>query len=379
MNIIRRLFDLNLSPGKSAFLWGPLKVGKSHWIHSHLKNNPIIDLLQTDIFVEYASKPSLLRERFSDEKKLIVIDEIQKVPDLLNEVHWLIENKKKSFLLTGSSARKLKRGQANLLGGRAWRRLMTPLSFFETEGFDIEQIMISGLLPSHFLSKYPKEELRSYLADYLKEEIANEAAVHSIPTFSDFLKTAALTSGELINYANIGRECGVSPKVVRDYVDILEDTYLGFRISPWKKSRNRRLIETEKFYLFDVGVSNFLSRREPKLGTPEFGKSFEHYILMELKAYQAYRDQELEIRYWRTSTGQEVDFILGEKDLAIEIKASSRTHETDTRSLEALKDDGNIKKAVLISFESQRKILNGWIEVLPWKDFLQKLWNGDFV
>jgi predicted AAA+ superfamily ATPase len=256
---------------------------------------------------------------------------------------------------------------------------MTPLSFFETEGFDIEQIMISGLLPSHFLSKYPKEELRAYLADYLKEEIANEAAVRSISTFSDFLKIAALTSGELINYANIGRECGVSPKVVRDYVDILEDTYLGFRISPWKKSRNRRLIETEKFYLFDVGVSNFLSRREPKLGTPEFGKSFEHYILMELKAYQAYRDQELEIRYWRTSTGQEVDFILGEKDLAIEIKASSRTHETDTRSLEALKDDGNIKKAVLISFESQRKILNGWIEVLPWKDFLQKLWNGDFV
>lgn len=377
MNIIKRILDLNIPPAQSVFLWGPRKSGKSYWIREHLKKNPLIDLLQTDVFAEYASKPSLLRERFSGEKERIVIDEIQKVPDLLNEVHWLIENQQGSFLLTGSSARKLKRGQANLLGGRAWRRTMHPLCYPEIILPDIEQILVSGLLPPHFLSPNPKEDLRAYIADYLKEEISSEAAVRNIPTFSDFLRVASLNSGELINYANMGRECGVSPKTIRDYFDILEDTYLGFRIPPWKKSKNRRLIETEKFYLFDVGVANFLSRREPKSGTPEFGKSFEQYILMELKAYQAYRQPELEISYWRTSTGQEVDFILGDKDLVLEIKTSSRIHETDARSLEILKEDGKIKKAIIVSFERQRKVLNGWIEVLPWKEFLEKLWGED--
>jgi predicted AAA+ superfamily ATPase len=180
---------------------------------------------------------------------------------------------------------------------------MHPLTLLETEGFNLEDGMVSGMLPPHFLSSDPIRDLRSYVADYLKEEIAAEAAVQSIPAFAEFLHVAALTNGELLNYTNVAREAAVSAKLVRSYFQILEDTLLGFRVPPWRKSRTRRMIETEKFYLFDVGVTNYLSRRTPREGTPEFGKAFEHYILMELKAFQAYRNPELDIRYWRTSTG----------------------------------------------------------------------------
>jgi predicted AAA+ superfamily ATPase len=339
----------------------------------------VIDLLKTDVFAEYATRPQLLRERYQSHRGLIVIDEIQKVPLLLDEVHWLIENRGLSFLLTGSSARKLKRGHANLLGGRAWRRQMVPLSYREVIGFDLEAIMTSGLLPPHYLSDRPQEDLRAYVADYLKEEIAAEALTQNIPAFGEFLRVAALTSSELLNYVNVARESGVSPKVVRTYFDILEDTYLGFRIPPWKKAKTRRMIETEKFYLFDVGLANYLARREPKIGSPEFGKSFEHYLLMELRAYQAYRNPELEIHFWRTSTGQEVDFILGDMDLAIEIKASARVHETDLRALKTLLEESKIKKCLMVSLEKESKILGGNIECLYWEDFLQRFWAGEWV
>src|SRR5207247_747937 len=303
---------LRLPPRQPAFLWGPRRVGKSYWIREHCKRAPIIDLLQSDVFGEYAARPALLRERFGSKRdSLVVIDEIQKIPALLDEVHWIIENTSQAFLLTGSSARKLRRGHANLLAGRAWRRQMLPLTSQEVDEIDLEQVMISGLLPPHFLSTDPIEDLRAYVGDYLKEEIAAEALTQNIPAFAEFLRVAAITSSELINYTNVARESGVSAKVVRSYFSILEDTYLGFRLPPWCRARNRRLIETEKFFLFDVGVANYLARRRPMLGGSEFGKSFEHYILMELKAYQAYREPEMELSFWRTAAGQEVDFILG--------------------------------------------------------------------
>ncbi|OGW28927.1 MAG: hypothetical protein A2X59_11645 [Nitrospirae bacterium GWC2_42_7] len=379
MKIKKRLFELNLPAGKSAFLWGPRKVGKTYWISHTLKEALIIDLLKTDTLAEYISRPALLRERFQDHKGLIVIDEVQKAPQLLNEVHWLIENRKISFLLTGSSARKLRRGHANLLGGRAWRKNMVPLSYKEVTDFDLERVMISGLLPSHYLSTNPVEELRAYVADYLKEEIISEALTQNIPAFNEFLHVAAITSSELINYVNIARETGVSHKVIRTYFDILEDTYLGFRIPPWKKSKNRRMIITEKFYLFDVGIANYLSRRRPLLGSPEFGKAFEHYILMELKAYQAYRNPDLPITFWRTSTGKEVDFILGDKELAVEIKGSSRVHEGDIRSLKTLIDDGPVKKLCLVCLEKHPRNLGSNIQVLPWQMFIEQLWNGELI
>lgn len=377
--IVLRLLALKLPAGRSAFLWGPRKVGKSYWIAHHLPGATVVDLLKTDVFAEYASNPALLRQRYQDHKGLIVLDEVQKVPALLDEVHWLIENRRLSFLLTGSSARKLRRGHANLLGGRAWRRTMVPLSYMEVEGFDLEKAMISGLLPPHFLSSDPTEDLRAYIADYLKEEIAAEALVQQIPSFSEFLRVAAITSSELINYTNIAREAGVSQKVVRSYFDILEDTYLGFRIPPWKKSRNRRMITAEKFYLFDVGVANYLARRKPRLGSAEFGKAFEHYILMELRAYQAYRNPDLPITFWRTSTGYEVDFIVGDKELAIEIKGSARVHEGDLRHLSALLEDGPIKHRVIVCFEKEPRQLGKGLRVLPWEVFIRRLWAGEFV
>ncbi len=380
MKIIqRRQFNLNLPKGKSAFLWGPRKTGKSYWIKHHLPAAPLIDLLKTDVFAEYSSRPSLLRERYQDQKGLIVIDEIQKVPALLDEVHWLIENGALSFLLTGSSARKLRHGHSNLLGGRAWKRTMCPLSWSEVSGFDLEQVMTSGLLPPHFLSSAPLEDLRAYVGDYLKEEIAAEALTQNIPAFSEFLRIAAITSSELINYVNIAREAGISHNVVRNYISILEDTYLGRRLSSWKKSSNRRMILTEKFYLFDVGVANYLAHRQPKIGSPEFGKSFEHFIFMELCAYQAYRAFDLPLSYWRSSTGYEVDFIVGDKELAIEAKASSRVHEGDLRPMRALLEDGPIKHPCIVSLEKEPRRTSHGIKILPWNIFLKELWDGNLI
>jgi predicted AAA+ superfamily ATPase len=379
MDIKNRLLHIDLPKNKSAFLWGPRKVGKTHWIRHHIRDGILIDFLKTDIFADYISKPSLLRERYAnDPTPLIVIDEVQMVPDILNEVHWLIENKQKSFLLTGSSPRKLRRSHANLLGGRAWRFTMTPLSYMEIGDFDIETIMHTGLLPSHVLSLDPLQEIRAYVADYLKEEIAAEAVTQNIPAFAEFLRVAAITNGELLNYTNVARETGVSAKVVRQYFQILEDTLLGYRLQPWRQRTNRRLIETEKFYLFDVGVTNYLARRKPALGTPEFGKSFEQYVLMELKAYQAYKNPELMLHYWRTNTGQEVDFILGDMETAIEIKTSKRVHEVDCKNLIALAHAHKVKKLLLVSFETAPKILLGKVECLPWEFFLKKLWAGEF-
>jgi predicted AAA+ superfamily ATPase len=278
--------------------------------------------------------------------------------------------------MTGSSVRKLRRGHANLLGGRAWRYTMAPLTWLETEGFDLQDTLLSGLLPPHFISPDPIQDLRSYVADYLKEEIAAQAVVQNIPAFAEFLRVAALTSGELLNYTNVARETGVSAKVIRNYFQILEDTLLGFRVQPWRKAINRRLIETEKFYLFDVGVANYLARREPKIGTPEFGHSFEQYILMELKAYQAYRNPELDIRYWRTSTGFEVDFILGDMNVALEVKGTQRVHKGHARGLKALLEEHTVDKTIIVSLENQPKKIEPAINVLPWQVFLETLWSG---
>lgn len=370
---------LNIDTNYSSFLWGARKTGKSFWIDHNFNPHEIIliDLLKTDVFAEYASRPSLLRERFKDTKKLIVIDEIQKAPMLLDEIHWMIENTKTTFLLTGSSARKLRRGHANLMAGRALRYHLLPFSVTEVGDVNLEKVMVSGMLPPHFLSKKPLDLIRSYVADYLKEEISQEAQIQKIPQFSEFLKIAALTSGELLNYNNVAREAGVSSKVVRSYFDILESTMLGFRIPSWKSSKKRRMIMAEKFYLFDVGLSNYLSKREPKQETPEFGKSFEHFILMELRAYKYYRNPELDITYWRTSTGYEVDFILGEKQVALEIKSKKMVHNIDLRSLKALKEDGKVRNLLVVCQEQYLREVDD-IKIIPWKMFLEMLWAGEF-
>ena len=385
--IVSRVLALPDLAKHSAFLWGPRRTGKTYWIRQHLAGAPVIDLLQTDVFAEYASRPSLLRERFSSpdatgRRGPIVIDEVQKLPVLLDEVHWLIENRKATFLLTGSSARKLRRGHANLLAGRARRREMRPLCFPEIDRLDLERIVHSGLLPPHFLSDDPSDDIRSYVNDYLREEIVSEGLAVSLPAFTDFLRVAALTSSELLNYTNVAREVGVSAKVVRGYFDLLEDTMLGYRVPPWTKSPNRRMIQTPKFYLFDVGIANHLARRRPAPGTPEFGKSVEHLVLMELQAFRSYRNQDLEIRYWRTSTGQEVDFVLNDLEVAIEVKASTRVPDAALKHLSAIADDARVRSRIVVSLERQPREVgdrHGNIRLLPLREFLEELWAGRIV
>ncbi len=374
-----RALRIALPPGKSAFLWGPRKAGKSYWLRQTFPDARLVDLLQSDVFAEYASRPALLRERFGQHHGLVLIDEIQMAPDLLNEIHWLIENSQASFLMTGSSARKLRRGHANLLGGRAWRFTLQPLTYRETQGFQIEEAMISGLLPPHFLAPDPIPELRAYVGDYLREEVAAEARIRSIPAFAEFLRVAALTNGELLNYTNVARECGVSAKVVRSYFEILEETLLGFRLAPWRRARSRRLIETEKFYLFDVGVSNYLARRTPRVGTPEFGKSFEHFLLMDLMAYRAYVDPELDLCYWRTASGFEVDVVVGDMAVALEIKGSARVHSGDGVGLRALREEQRVGQAIVVCLEREPRLMDDGIQVWPWQMFLDQLWSGELM
>ena len=377
--IIQRHLKLSLKKGKSVFLWGPRRVGKTYWLKHYFlkKEHHFIDLLKTDTYFEYASRPALLRERWKS--KITVIDEIQKIPDLLNEIHWLIENKSASFLLTGSSARKLRKTHSNLLAGRAWRFEMGPLSFYETQGFNLERVLHTGLLPSHFLSATPLQDLRAYVSNYLKEEIAVEAIVRNIPGFTEFLRVAALTSSELLNYTNIARESGISAKVVRHYFEILEDTFLGHRLQPWKSSKKRRMSLTDKFYFFDVGVANYLAKRKPYKGNIAFGKSFEHYIFMELMNYKKYKNPELDIHYWKTSSGYEVDFICGDMHTAIEVKSSDRIHKNHLKGLKALKEECKIKKIIVVCLEKECRTVDKNIHIWPWKFFLRKLWKENLL
>ncbi len=377
--IVQRLLQLDLPPGKSAFLWGPRKCGKTYFLHHGFAkpDDLVIDLLETNTAAEYLARPALLRERYAGQR--IIIDEIQKVPALLDEVHWLIERRGASFLLTGSSARKLRRGHANLLGGRARRYEMGPLSLAEVRGFDLEAVMTSGLVAPHFLSADPLAELRAYVADYLTEEVAGEARVRNLPAFAEFLRVAAITSSELLNFTNLGREAGVSAKVVRGYVEILEDTLLGARLRPWTRARDRRMTQTEKFYLFDVGVASYLARRQPRQGTPEFGKSFEHYVLMELENHRRYRAPDLELRFWRTASGLEVDFITGDMDVAIEVKGGARVHDGDLRGLRALAAEHGPRRRIVVCRDRGARRTDDGIEVLPWDTFVRALWAGEIV
>jgi predicted AAA+ superfamily ATPase len=376
--IIRRLLNLSLGRGRSAFLWGPRRTGKTYWLSHNFvkKDDDVIDLLKTDVFAEYAARPALLRERWTG--KRTVIDEVQKVPALLDEVHWLIENKGASFLLTGSSARKLRREHANLLAGRALRFEMGPLSCLETEGFDLPKALRTGLLPPMFLSDDPDADLRSYVNDYLKEEVVAEATVRELPVFTEFLRVAALTSSEILNFENVARETGTNARAVRAYFGILEDTLLGFRLNPWLRSKTRRMIRTPKFYLFDVGVANRLARRVPLPGGTEFGKSFEHYVLMEILNFRRYREPDLDVTYWRASTGQEVDFILGDMRAAIEVKGAERVHEGDLRGLATVSDEFPSCRRYVVSLERVPRNVNG-VTILPWREFVDRLYAGEIT
>lgn len=379
LSVIDRTLRIDLQGHNAAFLWGPRKVGKTTLLRRQFPRARFYDLLNTDLKARLRVRPSLLREEvLAGSPKLVVVDEIQKVPSLLDEVHWCLENTDTRFVLCGSSARKLKRGAANLLGGRAWRFELFPLTTKEIGDCDLERAVNHGLIPRHYAEDRPERSLRGYVVDYLEQEIHAEALTRNVAAFAHFLDAVAVTHGQLLNYSNVARDCGVTAKTVREYYQILEDTLVGHTLEPWRRSRNRRLIETAKFYLFDPGISRALAgmrRIEP--GSEEFGRAFEHFLIEEVRAYASYSETHLPLAYWRTSTGMEVDLIVGDLDLAIEFKAVRQADERHTKGLRALMEDQKVKSALVVSLDSTPRRLPGGITVLPWKEFCGRLWAGD--
>ena len=385
MRYFERLLNIDLPTGQSAFLWGPRKTGKSTYLKDTFPQSLVYDFLKTDLVLEFYRQPSLLREQLMAQNAdtlahPVILDEVQKVPQILDEVHWLIENRGLRFILCGSSARKLKRGKANLLGGRAWRYEMFPLVTAELEDVDLLRLLNHGMVPSHYLQDNYRRSLNAYVRDYLKEEVFDEGLTRNIPAFSRFFDAIGYSHGELTNYTNIARECGVDSKTVKEYYQILVDTLLGRMVAPFKKRQSRQVItKAPKFYLFDVGVAGAIAKRHiPAERGEAFGKAFEHLIFTEMVAHASYSELDYEIDFWRTRSGQEVDFVLGGGQVAIEVKGASRVDNRDLRPLFAFIEAYAPQKALVVCNERAERVL-GEIRVVPWKTFLQELWAGDII
>jgi predicted AAA+ superfamily ATPase len=382
METIGRMLKIELPKRQSAFLWGPRKTGKTTYLRTSFPGSLTYDMLQTDLFLELTKRPFLLREQLlaADPKQLkepVIIDEVQKVPQLLDEIHWLIENKGLRFILCGSSARKLKRGRGNLLGGRAWRYEMHPLVSAEVVDLNLLKALNRGMIPVHYLEEDYRKSLQAYLRDYLKEEVFAEGLARNIPAFSRFFDAMGYSHGELTNYANIARDCGVDAKTVKEYYQILVDTLLGTMIEPYKRRQERQVItKAGKFYLFDVGVAGAITQRHvPQERGEQFGKALEHFILMEILAHRAYRELGYDVNFWRAKSGLEVDFVLGRGEVAIEVKGSSRIESADLRSLKAFIEAYHPKKVFIVCNERRSRVHED-IHIQPWREFLTMLWNG---
>jgi len=336
-------------------------------------------LLKTDLFFRLVSNPSLLREEVlaDTDDKIIIIDEIQKLPILLDEVQLLIEEYGKRFILTGSSARKLKYGTSNLLGGRALTKHLFPLVSKEIIDFDLEKIINFGSLPAIYDSPEPIEDLEAYVGTYLKEEIQAEGVVRKLEQFSKFLNLAAITNTEILNFSSIGSDLGLPAKTIREYFKILEDTLIGILLEPYTKTSKRKATTRSKFYYFDIGVANILANRfSIKPQTELFGKVFEHFICLELHAYLSYKKIRKSLTFWRSKSGYEVDFLIGD-NIAIEVKGTTMVKEKHCRGLNALAEDIELDSKIIISLDSKRRLL-GDIEIIPYREFLQLLWENEY-
>ncbi|MBL7127618.1 MAG: ATP-binding protein [Ignavibacteria bacterium] len=385
MQQLDRILKIELPKKQSAFLWGPRKTGKSTYLKTRFPESIVYDFLKTDLFLEFSKNPSLLREQLSAKsndvlKHPIILDEVQKIPQILDEVHWLIENKGLRFIMCGSSARKLKRGKANLLGGRAWRYEMFPLVTAELANWNLLRVLNHGLVPDHYLQKNYRKALHAYTQDYLREEVFAEGLTRNIPAFSRFFEAMGYSHGELTNYLNISRDCGVESKTVREYYQILVDTLLGTMVTPFKKRQSRQVISrATKFYLFDVGVAGSLTKRNLEEEKGElFGKAFEHFIFMEIAAYRSYKELDYEINYWRTKSGLEVDFVLGNGEVAIEVKGTARIDKKDIRSMRAFVDEFSPAKAFIVCNEKEER-MHDKIRIIPYRNFLHNLWEGKVI
>ena len=381
--MIRRF--LKLPEKQSFFLFGPRQTGKSTLVNETFKSGCwAVNLLLNEPFARYSRYPELFRKEAlnkieKEEVKTIFVDEIQKLPILLNEIQFMMDRKQSQFILTGSSARRLKKGGANLLGGRAVERFLFPFTYAEIEeSFGLDEVLRFGSLPS----VYGKSEedkidlLKAYTNIYLREEIQSEGIVRNLGGFSRFLDIAASQFGELVSFSSTGRECSISTRTVQSYYEILEDTLVGIRLEPWRKSLRKRLSGHPKFYLFDTGVTNAINRH---LGSePDSvlrGRLFEQFIVLETYRHLKYSRSEARIYYWRTNTGAEIDLIIekhGELSAAFEIKARKQVGGNDFSGFRSFRDDNPGVPCFLVS-EVEEPYKEGMIEVLPWSNYLKRL------
>jgi len=379
--MINRILNLNNAYNDSTFVWGARQVGKTTLIRETYPNAVYYDLLQAKDFERLYRNPSLLGEDLAalDNGDTVIIDEIQKIPQLLDEVHALIFSKNLRFILSGSSPRKLKRHGANLLGGRALKEILYPLVSAEIPDFDIHKAVRYGTLPRHYLVPDPWKRLSAYIGVYLNEEIREEALSRQLKSFSRFMETAAFSNGEIVVYKNIAQDCGIDYRTVKDYFEILTDTLVGYLIPAFTSTKKRRTIQAPKFYYFDVGIANYLrNRRNIQLGSVDFGHAFEHFIIQELIAYLGYNEKEELLSYWRTNSGYEVDAIIGAGRIAIEIKSVEEIQPRHLKGLKAFQEELPDCRLIAVSFDSRPRITNG-VEVYPATDFLKKLWNHDII
>jgi uncharacterized protein len=369
------------SENESLFLWGARQTGKSTLLKKLYPDALWFDLLLADVYQRLVNNPAIIRETVlaNPEKTTVIIDEIQRIPELLNEIHWLITHTKTQFIMSGSSARKILRSGANLLGGRALRYELFPLISQEIPDFDLLKALNNGLLPRHYLATNPKKMISAYVGNYLRDEIIGEAKIRNATVFSQFLEAAAFSNGEMVNYTNIAAECGVSSPTIKEYFQIIQDTLVGRFVPAYQKKPKRRVITAPKFYFFDVGIVNFLLKRgKIEMGTEVFGNAFEHFIYQEVYAHSSYSGLDYEISYWRTASQIEIDFVLGKHEVAIEVKASNNINSRHLKGLKSFMEEYKVNHAILICNEElPRK--QGDIWILPWQVFLEKLWGGELI
>ena len=362
---------------RSCFLFGPRQTGKSTLIRQQLATLPTYNLLDEALFVRLLRHPGLIREALTPETEAVVIDEIQRMPALLNEVHLMIEEHGVRFFLTGSSARSLRRKGVNLLGGRARAHTLHPFVRRELGArFDLARALEFGLLPGIYFSDAPAEDLAAYAGNYVREEVAAEASVRNIGAFGRFLTVAALAHGEMVNFVNLASDSQVPPSTVREYYAILKDTFIAHELPAFAETAKRKAITTAKVYLFDIGVARHLQGRAGLApGTPEYGSAFESYVFQEIKAYCDYHRLQTP-RYWRSKSGFEVDFVF--EGVAVETKAKAVVGARDLRGLRALREEGVFEHYILVSMEPRGRLVDG-IRILPWQIFIDELWDGALV
>jgi predicted AAA+ superfamily ATPase len=368
---------LQRPPRQSFFLFGPRGAGKTAWLHQHLPGALFFDLLDHQVYTQLLAAPERLGERIPQaHKEWVVVDEIQRAPELLNEIHRLIESRKLRFALTGSSARKLRRKGVNLLAGRALTRYMHPLTALELgKDFDLKRALSHGCLPLACTSDEPQDFLKSYVATYLREEVQQEGLARNIGAFSRFLEAASFSQGSVLNMTAVARECAVSVKVVEDYFSILEDLLIAVRLPVFSRRAKRRMVAHPKFYYFDAGVFQTIRPRGP-LDAPEqiHGPALETLFLQQVRAVNDYKDLGYRLHYWRTSTGDEVDFVLyGDRGLrAFEVKMASSVRPDDLRSLLRFRADFPEAKTYFL-YLGKRQWHDRGIDVLPFVDCVSKL------